>query len=241
MNISVLSKLSKQKTHCDVRKETIAYLCEFGSSAEKSMLKELIDQEEDTKLKKYYYSLAQSNQGKTVDVLDNIHSSIQKITTNNFGHVKSNAPENMSFSNFANLKRLGLSLGALIIFFSVGYKPIQDSMSLNTVSNKSVLNMVASENDGSVIKRQVHDSKGRKILALDMVVSSKSFNVKTIFSKILKDEKIHYWGIRVRFFEQGNLQKSHHHLFASQEASPLMEDFANMYTSDEWIVVWDSK
>ncbi|MCO4781794.1 MAG: hypothetical protein KC646_05670 [Candidatus Cloacimonetes bacterium] len=241
MNIPSLSSLSKAKTHCDVRKETIAYLCEFGSDVEKSMLKELIDQEQDQKLQNYYKSLTQVDEETTVEVLDSIHSSVKKITTSNFGHVKSKVPQNLSFSSLANLKRLFASCVVLLVFFSFGYKPIQDSMSLNSGTSKNMLNILSTDAKELVIKRQVHHSQGRKILALDMVVPSKDFDVKSVFSTILKKEKAHFWGIRVRFFNQGNLKSAHHHLFASQEVSPLMEDFANMYTSQEWIVVWDSK
>jgi hypothetical protein len=241
MNIPSFSSLSKAKTHCDVRKETIAYLCEFGSDMEKSMLKELIDQEDDEKLQKYFHSLTRVDEEKKVNILDDIHSSINKISTREYGHVKSKPSENVSYSSLANLKRLFASCAVLLVFFSFGYKPIQDSVSLKSVSEKNMLNLVSSDVDKVIIKRQVHHSKGRKILALDMVVSPNDFDVKSIFASILRDEKPHFWGIRIRFFQQGNLKKAHHHLFASQEVSPLMEEFANMYTSQEWVVVWDSK
>ncbi|MCJ8347796.1 hypothetical protein MJH12_19850 [bacterium] len=240
MNIPSFKSLTKQqKSESDVQKETIAYLCEHGSEIEKSMLKEVIAQEEDRKIRDYYYKLNHGKSVKTVEVLDNIHSSIKKIQTNAFDKEQTPLHQDVSFSNFANLKRLGFSLGALVFFFSFGYKPIQETISSNSQMVKNTLSMVGSEKETVVIKREIHRSKGRKILALDIVVAEENFDLKTQFSKILQKEKSHYWAIRVRFFSRGDLNKSHHHLFASQEASKLMEDFENMYTSNDWVIVWE--
>ncbi|PCJ20741.1 MAG: hypothetical protein COB02_00090 [Candidatus Cloacimonadota bacterium] len=235
---SFKSLIKQKKTKTDICKESIAYLCKFGSDTEKAMLKELISQEEDKKIKEYYYSLLKKKE-KTIDVLDKIQNSIEKSTKNTFAHGGFQTSKSSNFFGLSHLKRLGFSLGALVVIFSFGYRPVQKSLSFKNSELKTTLNIISSKSSSSIIKRQVHDSKGRKILALDIVVSEKYFDLKSQFFKILIKEKNNYWGIRVRFFSQKNLKKPHHHLFASLESSKLMEDFSNMYTSEEWIIVWD--